>query len=177
MNKAPYKPTIFQKILNDFEMGNDYNAGTCDYWQVHKWYERTRKKIITYYNQSNLNVEDENYKCILSYFLAIYLDIDRKENHSNSKPFDRFSIFINGCFHNVLPPTETKTGKRYKKTITSDDMSFFLRFFKPDSEITQKLEYQLTNEQNEGIERLITDATLTPEDKFQELMLLFYRKN
>lgn len=176
MNKPTYKPTIFRKILNDFEMGDNYNAGKCDYWQVHKWYERLRKKIIAYYNQNNFNVEDENYKVILSYFLAIYLEVDRKEKYSDSKPFDRFSIFINGCFHNILPPTKTKTGKRYIKTITFDDMSFFLCFFKADSEITQKLGYQLTEEQNNGIERLIANTTLTPEEKFQELMLLFYTK-
>ena len=158
-------------------MGNDYKSGAKKYWSVHKWYERQRKKIINYYKQHNLNVKQENYECILYYFLAIHLANDIKKSFSANESFKKFSLFLSKCFRDMQPTTETKTGRHNAKTITSDEVSFFLRFFKPDSEITQKLRYQLTNEQNEGIERLITDTTLTPEDKFQELMLLFYRKN
>ena len=70
MNKTNFNPTYFRKILNIFEMGNDYKSGAKKYWSVHKWYERQRKKIINYYKQHNLNVKQENYECILYYFLA-----------------------------------------------------------------------------------------------------------
>ena len=176
MKKPNFNPTNFRRILNVFELGDDYKSGKKKYWNVHKWYERQRMKIIDYYKQYNLNVEQENYECILYYFLAIHLVNDIKKTFSDKKAFRKFSLILSKCFRDMQPILETKTGRHNTKTITSDDMSFFLRFFKPDSEITQKLAYQLTNQQKEGVERLIADTTLTPEEKFQELMLLFYTR-
>lgn len=178
MKKNTFKPTIFQKTLNIYELGDTYTSGNADYRRIHKWYERTRKKISLFYQQKELRTDRKNIEDILCYLLVIFLKTYESVNlDKHAKATWNFTPFLSACFHNVLPPAETKTGKRYKKTITSDEVSFFLRFFKPDSEITQKLGYQLTKEQNEGIEHLIANTTLTPEDKFQKLMLLFYRKN
>lgn len=168
---------MFQETLNIYELGSTYTSGEIDYRRVHKWYERLRKKVITFYQQNNLTAQCDNFKCILSYFLAVFLEIYETKTVSTNLLNSDYSRFLSNCFHNSLQLSRTKTGKHYKLTINPNDMSVFLCLFKPDSEITQKLGYQLTKEQNDGIERLIENTTLTPEGKFQELMLLFYRKN
>ena len=178
--EAPVRSPIFGNVLKNLDLKEEYKYSADEYFKTHRAYQRIRKQLATYLEHHNLKEFDFNNDIFLSYVVAInfyyFLEKFEKKNFKI-----KFSTFIKNCLSIGIPlnPNTSTPPIRgtYKKHISQEEMGFFLSFLKPDSEITQKLGYQLTEEQNEGIERLIADATLTPEDKFQELMLLFYRKN
>lgn len=189
--KISKKTILFRNVLKAFNAESLFtqkskanktnNICQSSYLSLHKGYQRIREALTQYLSYFNFNDIDPNTDCFLTYLLAILLlhhqNIIKWINENRTYP-----IFIKNCLTKNIPKasiSDTSSPRKrgtYKKHISQEEMSFFLCFFKADSEITQKLGYQLTEEQNNGIERLIANTTLTPEEKFQKLMLLFYTK-
>lgn len=183
------RSNLFRQILQQLNVESQFtskvNEDCSAYLGLHKAYQRIRPRLISYVKYHYCYNVDIDNDFFLSYIIAIlivyYSDMYGKGLFVTKFPME-FPRFFKRCLNIGMPitcnsniHTPSKRGT-YKMTISKLDkeMSFFLRIFKADSEITQKLGYQLTKEQNDGIERLIANTTLEPEEKFQELMSLFY---
>lgn len=177
--KVPYQNYVFYQIIQS--INREYFPRLPDYARTYKWYQRFRTSFLNYLKTHSLSQDltTDNAKRFLCYILYVYLytyDYSLSESSISKKRFSKgYSKFLNNCLKNCI--TQNAKGHIYKRTIISDDMSFFLSFFTNPNILIRKKEYILTDTQRTEIEIILQSTTNTSEIIFQKLVSLFFEKN
>lgn len=147
----------------------------------------TRKEVmISFFNTYEGNIICSNLQKFAAYLIGIEAITERdgslftyhpKELNSTDKRYSPivFSLFIKRCFVKLNSISSKSNPSTYKKTIPQQGMSFFLTFFKAESELAQALPTPVPTSQKEELENLILNENLAPEDRFLKLIELIMR--
>lgn len=137
-------------ISSTIECYDDHN-----YQRIYRGYNRLLKKIVSYLDGK----DNEGVKQLKYYFAAIYI-MDETAPNGIFSPL-RVSCFLSHCL---------KKNRKYNLTVPDSEMSFFLSFFLPDSELFNKIEMNLSDAQVCKLRQLNKDKKSSSEDRFKRLI-------
>lgn len=153
------KSKKFREIINKFTCFKNLKYHSPDYERLYKQYKRINKHIDEFFSQ---NGNYKNTRLIKDHIIAIYL-----YDESHNYPFTPTpaSFIISRLLY-------TGSHKRnYNLTVPTEGMSFFLTFFRYDSEISQSFHPVIfSDKQKEELEKLIQAEEINFRERFKMLL-------
>jgi len=175
---------------------NHLNSKNGYYECTYKWFQRFKNSLLQYLENHSLSQDlyTSGSKRFLFYVLSLYLytyDYDRHKDTLQNVFEHGFPRFLNNCLKHSLPVNSQ--GNIYKRTITENDMSFFLRSFTGNmvektakfktakskttkSKTAKSNDFFLSNDQKKAVMELTEHPANNPYTDFDKLILIFFDK-
>ena len=165
------KQKWFRKILNLFCSDPRILYDDPEYDRLYRNCNRILKKADTFLSGRN-DVNEESIIVFKHFLAAIYIFYEKNTNGMVLSKSLTPSCFIKHCLHN--PITQSKGEKSYNTSVSNEELSFFLTFFRSDSYVSEMLPTPVHNDKQAKLEELIKNEKLDSRERFMALIDLIF---
>lgn len=160
----------FLNILNTIS-GQNFKSNEHDYLIAMKAYNRRNRKIKTFLSEKHLQANAKKLQDLKLFLHAIYVfqGTELMPHEKRVGEFKRTRPLTFQYFICRLLKTESP------QKVSPRGTSFFLRFFKEDSELAQKVPSPVSSSQQPELQKLIADETAAPQERFLRLIELIMK--
>lgn len=164
----------FREILNLFCSDPHISYDAPEYERLYKNSNRIIKKMNMFLSDRN-DIESKSMVVFKHFIVAIYILCEKKINGMRLSQSLTPSCFIKHCLHHSS--MQSNEGKTYDTSVSNEELTFFLAFFKLDSYVAQKLPTPVPTKKQAELEQLIKNEDADSQKRFMEFVNLIFSNN